>query len=356
MQGNQTFLSQEYGRDIARAFLPIDIILSIVLLLGIIGNIFVIFIFATKMRTDQRGSRYFIPILAFYDLLVCITSEIYILSITLNWTSFRSDELCKSLIFFLVQTMVTSDAFLLAIAVQRFIKICRPTAKQMTLYWRRVTVFLVIATNTLYSIPSSIVSGAQEYIVVHKNMSFARVNCASGNNQYPRFQLIYCCMMMFILVVNIGVTAGLYTPIALVVYRHFRKRNIQQRAWASGENTGTVESSSNRYTASFSSGKGIDQAKLTIRNPKSNGPLKTNFNIMFLVVISTYMVSYLPTTIMLTYVTIDDTIWATSSYDEIRSYLFLSMSYVFNHAVNPFVYAYFDTAMRSHMTRFFCQH
>ena len=114
MEENSTYLMQEYAGNIVRALLPINVIHSTVLVAGIIGNVFVIFIFAAKMRKYQRESRYFIPALAFYDLMVCITSGIYFLTNTFFWTSFHSDELCKTLLFFVIQTMMTSDAFLLA--------------------------------------------------------------------------------------------------------------------------------------------------------------------------------------------------------------------------------------------------
>ena len=217
MEENHTYPLQEYGRDIARALMPIDILLSVVLVAGIIGNVFVIFIFSTKMREDKKASRYFIPILAFWDLMVCIISQIHFISDSLHWTSFHSDELCKILMFFFFQTIMTSDAFILTIAVQRFIKVFRATAKQiMTLYWRRVTVVLVIASNTLYSIPTAIVSGVQESSVVYRNVNITIQGCALANDQYQLFQMISYCILMVILVANIGVTFGLYVRVCYI--------------------------------------------------------------------------------------------------------------------------------------------
>ena len=348
MEGNHTVLLLEYGKGISKALLPIDILLSIVLVAGILGNVFVIFIFATKMRQDKRGSRYFIPVLAVCDLMVCIVALVHYASNTLFWTSFQSDRLCKTLMFFLVQTMMTSDGFLLAIAVQRFIKICRPTAKQMTLYWRRVTSVLVIVANTLYSIPTAVVSGVQDSTVVYKNVNISGEGCGTANNQYPLFQLIYYSGVMFILIANIVVTAGLYTPIALVIYRRFRRRHIQHSA---GVNISSVEGSGISTTSCktpFSTGKEDDSAQMTREISKRDRQSKTNFNKMFFVIISAYVVSYVPTAVMLTYGTIDDTIW-TSSYEELRLYVFLIRTYVFNHAANPFIYAYFDSEIRSNI-------
>ena len=114
-----------------------------------------------------------------------------------------------------------------------------------------------------------------------------------------------------------------YVPIGFVIYRRFRKRRIQQRP---GSNLPAYD----KYN-----------------------PSKTKFNLMFLVIISAYVVAYLPTVVII-FMILDDTLWTTSSLDEIRSYVFLFRSYVFNHAANPFVYAYFDSEIRSHMICSFC--
>ena len=107
--------------------------------------------------------------------------------------------------------------------------------------------------------------------------------------------------------------------------------------------------------ASVSIITGEDSAQLTMQKAKRDRQSKTNFNMMFFVIIFVYLISYIPTAAVLIYVTLDDTIWATSSFGEIRSYFFLIRTYVFNHAANPFVYAYFDSDIRSHMKCLLCQ-
>ena len=382
MEGNYTYLLGEYSKDIVNALLPMNILFSIILVSGVIGNVFVIFIYATKMRKDQRESRYFIPVLAFYDLMTCVTSWIYFLSNTFFWASFRSDELCKTLLLFLVQTMMTSDAFLLVVAVQRYIKICRPHAKQMSLFWRRLTIALVIATNIFYSIPTAIVSGVQESPVVYRNVTISGEGCSTGNKRYPLFQLIYYAIVMFILVANIVVTAGMYTPIACVIFRRSRKRRIQNRIGidnvyvedsetCSRDTTLNVKptvGSSKKMSSRNKSLKCIHHYKedsatakenpeqLTRNNHFHHRQAKSNFNVMFFVIIFVYMVTYVPTAVMLTYVTLDDTIWTRSSYDAISFYTFLMRSYTINHAANPFIYVYFDSKLRSYVRSLFCSY
>ena len=367
-----------------RAFLPVNILYSITLVAGFIGNIFVISIYATKMRKNQRESRYFIPVLASYDLMVCILSEIYFLSNTFFKASFRSDELCKILLFFLVQTMMTSDAFLLAIAIQRYTKICRPLGRQMTLFWRRLAVALIVTANIMYSVPTAFVSGVQEFQVDYRNMTITGKSCSTGNNRYPLFQLVYYGIIMLILVVNIVVTAGMYTPIALVIYRTFGRRNAQQRTESSSEdlesNCSHDTSSNSTVTTRYSENKPpkvntfstsrIEGAKISVigkdyrqtriqqnkrKASKKEKLPKTNFNMMFFGIIFVYVVAYIPTAVVLTYATLDDTIWTKNSYDVITFYTFLIRSYAFNHAANPFIYVYFDIKLRVHVKQLFCR-
>ena len=54
-------------------------------------------------------------------------------------------------------------------------------------------------------------------------------SCFTGNKRYPLFQLTYYAILMFIIVANIVVTAGMYTPIACVIFRHSRNHRIKNR-------------------------------------------------------------------------------------------------------------------------------
>ena len=176
---------------------------------------------------------------------------------------------------------------------------------------------------------------------------------------------------MFILVANILVTAGMYTPIAIIIYRRFRRRRFKHGTESSSEEkesncshdtslasavtTGLSTTKRNDTIASSTIGKS-DSLEQSRRNAfKKEKVLKTNFNMMFFVIIFVYVVTYLPTAIMLTYATLDDTIWTKSSYDVITFYTFLIRSYVFNHAANPFIYVCFDIKLRANVRQLFCR-
>ncbi|KAK3094113.1 hypothetical protein FSP39_024258 [Pinctada imbricata] len=347
MENSTIDLAVEYGMDVSRTLIPNTVIFSVVLFIGVICNLFVLIVYSSMMRKDQMESRYFIPILSLYDLLVCLVSGTYFILDTQLWIAFESDVLCKIILFFVGHTMMTSDSFLLAIAVQRYVKICRPLGKQMTLFWRRLTVFLVIFLNFLYSIPTAVVSGVKDLELVYKGVNISGPSCFTGSQRYPLFQLVYYSILIFIVIFNIVITAGLYTPIACVIYKKFHKK---------GRKRNENEVDSNSKETEFTNEGHVSDEGGKIHNKISRGTIKkstkrritpeANFNLMFFTIITVYVLSYVPTCVMLVVVSLDDMFWINLPINEFGVYNWLIRSYAFNHAINPFIYAYFDIGFR----------
>ena len=182
---DKTSLRQEYGELIIATLLPNTTIQCTILCIGVIGNLLVLIMYCTKMNKEQTESRYFIPVLAVYDLLACVSATVYFVSETYMWISYRSDVLCKAVIFASGNTVITSTAFLVVIAIQRYRKICCPHSKQMTLFWRRLAVVFTILANLLYSAPSLVLSGVAELSLEYKNANISGTSCFTGTNKFP---------------------------------------------------------------------------------------------------------------------------------------------------------------------------
>ena len=352
MDGNNTNLLREYGSEVVSAFAPSNIFYSIILIAGILGNAFVLYIYRTKMRDDERESRFFIPVLALYDFMVCIVTEIRFLTDTYWNVSFHSEKACKILVLFVVLTTMTSNTFLLAIAVQRYIKICRPLGKQMTLFWRRLTVALVVGGNIFFSIPTPIVAGIRDLNIVYRDVNITGKACATGDRQYPLFQLVYFSIMILVVVVNLTATMALYAPIACVIYRRYQ-RKVQKVTGitlsnAQGSNCSLDASKADETNTEGSHNKATDTGDKSDKEKQKRTP-KTNFNTMFFVICFIYVLAYVPTSTMLVYDSVYGNFWTSISFAEIGAYSFPARTFVFNHAANPYIYAYFDLTFRSHL-------
>ena len=189
-------LVQNLESDSKYALLLYTIIYSIVVLSGIIGNSFVVFMYFKKMRRTEREIRYFIPVLAVFDLLMCILVGIFVIENYIPVIGIvNNDSRCKALYFLQMSAMTTSNALLLTIAIQRYLKVCRPLGKQMNLFSRRLTTVVVIATSIIFAVPILFVTGVKPSFDVEYGINISvnkcTPSCGPANQEYPMFQLVY---------------------------------------------------------------------------------------------------------------------------------------------------------------------
>ena len=377
---NPDFL-EKYQKERDDATLLSTIIYSIVTISGIVGNAFVLLIYTMQTWNNQMDSRYFIPKLAFYDLIVCLNYGVFgVISNYVKAILLYSENLCKFLYFITFISTMTSNAFLLAISVQRFLMICRPLGRQMNLLRRRIVAGLVIMINLVLSVPVLLVSGHSVGVRVYKeSLKTKTTRCSLSNHQYPSFQIIYHSFVILVWISYLITTIGMYTPIMCVLYRHFKERMnktdeldvsvFKEDATAQKDrihiaeevvkNHKIIEQSPptdielKQTKESIESERNKEARVLPVRKvtKKAKTPV-TNFNMMFFTIIFIYVMAYVPTIVMIILTTLGyfrDTVLK-------ENYGILDLLfrfYVVNHAANPFVYAFFDLQMRKRIRQMF---
>ena len=371
MDDNTTYLGLSYSN--VNAFLLQAIIYGLVVLSGIVGNSFVLIMYVGKMRRTQRETRYFIPILAAFDLLLCLLAATIVVGNYLPYIRVFNDVLCKTSHFLLAISMMASNALLLTIAIQRYLQVCRPLGKQIDLFWRRFATVLIITTSIIYAVPILFISGVTTSTSIYNGMNISIFACNPANHHYSTFQFVYYLVMFGIGLANLVVTVGMYTPIMCAIYHHFKINNFNKNP------------TEDPYTMIIQ-GKGKDgAAEMPLQTAKEEMPKKTdrkdgteiipnhcgeiempceiiiasnvnigmktktpttNFNVMFFCVILIYLISYFPTVITIIVLSQIQISVMSSYFPWIR---FLLGFYVVNHAANPFVYAHFDMKMRQNV-------
>ena len=222
-----TYLGLSYSS--ANAFLLHAVIYGLVILFGIVGNSFVLFIYMVKLRQTQWETRYFIPILAVFDLLLCLIAATTVIWNYIPYLGIFNDVLCKVTYFLCPFAMMTSNALLLMIAIQRYLKVYRPLGQQMDLFWRRFVTVLVITTYIIFAVPMLFISGATTFTNTYNGMNMSLYSCSPANHQYPTFQFAFYLVMLAVGFANLVVTIGMYTPIMCAIYRHFQNSNLNQK-------------------------------------------------------------------------------------------------------------------------------
>jgi len=148
----------DWNSHYINVFIPNIVWNILCLLLGLIGNSCVLFIYIFKMK-QHREDRYFIPILAWLDLMASFFASIYYITDYVYFITYPSSRFCTAIAFLTFYTSALSGHCLLLIGIQRYLKICRPRGFQTTLFWRRVTLLLMICVATSYSVPIIFAAG-----------------------------------------------------------------------------------------------------------------------------------------------------------------------------------------------------
>ena len=397
----------ELNNRFAKDLFPNTVGLSVILVIGFLGNILVLFVYSWKMKQNMEA-RYFIPVLAVFDSLTCAVSCWYLIMDNTYFIHYPWDSLCRSLVFLTGITMTTSVSFLLAIAVQRYLKICRPLGKQMDRLWKRATVVIIIFVNLLYNVPTIFVSGIAEVNGTYFDHNVTTTSCFTGTGVYPLFEQIYYAILSFLVVGNIVVTTCLYVPIGVVIYRQMSNKsktvnhnysnasielsrtssemkhtslgtsNVRDKN-TTDINLPTVEKTilSNNFgqrteedrmennnsgatymsqmsQISLSTSESIN-ATIVKKDRRKSKSQRVNFNVMFLVIVIVYVVSYIPTCAILLVTKSTDNFWWQLSPGELLLYNGISKAYIINHVANPFIFGYFDLKFREHLLDIMCK-
>ena len=357
--------NEKYARDLW----PITLFCLLCLVIGLFGNGYVLFIYKFKLQTKGE-SRYFIPYLAIAD--ACVSS---FSCISYTWSNFHVfyfpwNFLCKGGLFLCGVPGLASPLFLLAIAVQRYTK-TNPLGRHFSLTWRRVTVAIILIISTFCSVPFLLISGVGEISDTYKEINLTSVKCNIKTGQYPTFETLYFGFLALVLIINIVTILGLYVSIAVVVNRRQRESNLCSRTKSTKQGKGTAEITpqetefnsiksverTDEYdcftsAAHFVNDYSIPENETTQKRTLTKVSHSTRFNRMFLTIIAVYVLSVLPTAVMILFVNQSDlSIWRDLPFWKLQVYEILSRTFIINNIVNPFIYGYFDTQFRKYLKR-----
>ncbi|XP_046574615.1 5-hydroxytryptamine receptor 1A-beta-like [Haliotis rubra] len=150
---------RHYDSEYAIQSFPVISFLVILMLIGFVGNSLVYYVYLLKFK--QSALRCYILALATYDVATCsICIPVEIADIRHNYT-FGQYTLCKLLRLMTTFSVIASVIILLAIAVDRYKRICCPFDKQTTPRLAMVTTTVCSITTFIVSLPVAVVNGSR---------------------------------------------------------------------------------------------------------------------------------------------------------------------------------------------------
>ncbi|KAH3789294.1 hypothetical protein DPMN_167469 [Dreissena polymorpha] len=178
--------AQQRIRDVnyhmTKTVLPVTIFIGFEMCVGLIGNILILFIYTR--RPERSNFRYFVIMMAVVDLMSCFTTLPGEIFSQLNWYDYQHGWICKCKSFFNVLTAWCSACILFVLAIDRYIKVCRPLKWQIRPTVALKLCVLSLILSSVVASPVAVLWGKQTYNFTMKDNVAVSVTICEKAEQF----------------------------------------------------------------------------------------------------------------------------------------------------------------------------
>ncbi|XP_052818677.1 octopressin receptor-like [Mya arenaria] len=191
--------------------------LCILMVVGVVGNIFVLLIF--YFRFNPSTHRCFIITLAIYDFFACAVGAPWAIAESFFAFNYHDVATCKIFRFILYYTCVASSLTLVLIAIERSRKICTPLESQFSIPMAKKAIYVVVLViSTISASPALVLYGNKTIPTGYKNVTGTKcfVTDYFSETFWPKAFNIYLLALAFL---STAIMAVCYIRIARTVSR-----------------------------------------------------------------------------------------------------------------------------------------
>ncbi|KAK3602078.1 hypothetical protein CHS0354_014253 [Potamilus streckersoni] len=200
--------------------IPAIVFISICIVVGTVGNALVLYvnIFVIKLRNSPH--RHFITFLGLSDITICMIFDTFLLMVLTHPYTLRNKLICKYFRAFNFVSNYISALTLVAIALDRYRRICRAHENQFSVRNIKCIFAIVIFFSFIISIPSFILYGKTTIKTGFPNITGS--NCFIDDkfvlSWFPHVHIIF-------LYVTFIITAALISVFYILVWRKLIQHN-----------------------------------------------------------------------------------------------------------------------------------
>ncbi|XP_061173466.1 cholecystokinin receptor-like [Saccostrea echinata] len=345
--------------EVQRRLAPM-IYLGILMLLGVPGNLTVLFVYLFKF--DSSTHRTFILALAIIDLVgsaVCMPFEI----IEMNFQyTFYAVEACKFFRFNNTFVALTSIFVMIGLSVDRYRRVCKPLKTQLTVFMAKVVCGIAVFLSILFSWPILFLLGTRH---VQLPYNITGYDC-STDDAYRKtiYPVAHNGILFLIFVFAIVFLIVIYILIGRKIFKHIRFRNTfksSKSSSISSRKTSSTKDHSNGQEAvilvnvnnKISPREEPKPSKENGRNstrkrnettPEDNSKRKIT-RIAFAICLA-FILSYLPHLVITVWTAIKGGFIAKPGPITSAVLPIVTRSIFINNIVNPFIYGFLDRRFR----------
>lgn len=359
---NITFDVEDWNNEYARRYLVSTILQSLFLVVGFCGNLIVIIVYTTKMKS-KHDDRYFIPFLASVDLAGCLVSTTLILLSNNQPYKYPNSTVCKSLNVVACGLIVASIFLLLVISVQRYQKICRPFGFQMNIKCKRTVVAIVLLLAAAFAFPTIFLYEKVEVVHPVRNITGHRCGPVPNTEKFGEIYrgIVIGAELMSVICMSFFYGFVGYTLITkMKPTRKEHEKVSESRATNSeftgdeSKTTGTIDDTTDVELRLDKNGGTCTSNKLEKKNEKTrNAKTRTgkHYSLMFMLISLVSILCFFPPWIFVLLETKNKAFWNHLTYEETQVFIIIRGLFVLNFVVNPFIYGYFDSKFRRNVAK-----
>ena len=347
-----------YNHVQALRYFPVFVFLTIIMIVGTLGNLLVIFVYCKRFR--KTSSNYFIVAMAMFDLLACLIglpTELYDL---MHSFSFENSTMCKLFRYSEAVVVYGSAIILIEIAFDRYFKICKPLwmielykIKAMCIAASVAAVIISIPALELYGIsrtptPDGFINGYDCSIAEkYKKKTFANV-------YYGMLTFVFFCTVVILSALYIRIWVEIKRRKQLVIGDHVQPSREEIPMDSSNSNSDQKTKKLRvKYCSEYSDEDSQDITTRVSLRPRLQSIAETmsrirvsRTTIVLFAVTVAFVISYLPgIIIMVCRSSIKDLEENQTIAEQVLSKLF-SKFYFLNNAINPVIYSFLNASFR----------
>lgn len=371
-------LLDKLSEERLKLLIPNTCIVIFFLLLSTAGNTSVLYVYASQIKSIS-DNRYFIPRLAFLDMASCVNGATMYLILNLHPFTYRNDVVCKMLWTSGTMCSVSSALMLVSIAVQRFLKVCRPFREPLTIRTMRLMILAVVAGSIIAASPCLYLYGETEIKLTYNQTIVTGYKCDKTRKANKVLATGYSGFLLILGVSGISTLIGLYAAIFKTISKQetFKKTITPSQMQQSNNTKGNSKSNSqegndkknittflysNSAVNTSTSEAVCDCSKATENEAegstrledgtKSKRELKHSFrkhkiSLMFMIITTTTTISYIPRLALMIAEGVNEGLWETLSDKEFLIFICFYRLYLLNNVISPIIYYIFDTDFRN---------
>lgn len=212
---------EQYNLEYRRQYYGAVVLLIILMVLGIVGNLHVLFVYTYRMK--QTNQRIFILTIAVLDTVLCFVGIPFILVLMFHPLTFTLVSLCKTIRFVIYFCAGNSGTVLVLVAVNRYLKTCRPLGYQITPRIAKRLCLITLFFGCSIFWPAPVLYGHHK--VATADPAIVGSNC---DIDYHYFNTIYPTVWSFcitgIVILFLIVLIFLYYKIGITISRRLKHR------------------------------------------------------------------------------------------------------------------------------------